>query len=1114
VTRAPAHSFIINNIKNTEASLRNNAELHSNLFINNDEDYIYLNELSVHVTNNDLNISSVVAEVNTVEQCQLTHTPVQASQVKQNANKFDAYISNLFYDHKRKSTTGGNNTCDSLTNEEVLYTSLSGKAVEPDTLLSCNSLPVVDQSTIRTICTNTPPTSNRRSMNAYMMNSSGMRSSLNVFSNDLANSVYDVVFISETWLQSQHLDSEIVPTGWSIFRKNRSMPEGASDCMGGGVFIAVKNNFEVSPVQIDHDDDSIFDVVACKIALPDRVLYLICFYIPPRSIELQYMNLAESMAYVVGLMKPEDEIMMYGDANLDGVIWLPSELCEAAFDAANLNNLQSEFLTAVFSLGVYQLSNFENSSGNVLDLVFTSLDSNCVVEEAVMTLTNKTSIHHRILTLEYFYDDESLHETLSNTKTVSFDFENADYVRIVNELESISLQSCEDDPDHMADAMFEALWSIVERHVPKKISINLTCPPHMDKSLRVFRNQRNKAWKLWKKNGTLENWVEFLFSKEQFDLSEIEALRLYESKVADAVAAEPKTFWQYIRGKRGGRDYPRVMRLGDSSASSPVLVANLFGSYFESKFTDPMVFDPNDFSHILRQENTLTDVCFSVEAVKMALLELDSSKGAGYDLIPPKFLKMTAGAVAKLLQPIFNASLSKGIFPRRLKMALVTPVFKSGDRANIENYRAISILPSIGKVFERLVVQVITDAVQPLISQNQHGFLGGKSVMTNLLEYTTVLRNALTNGEQVDVIYTDFSSAFDKVDHRLLIFKLERYGIRGPLLKWIESYLTDRKQKVKFLSCFSTEGMVRSGVPQGSILGPLLFIMFSNDLNFVLSNSRVSAYCDDTKIFKEIRGFLDCEMLQRDVDTFHSWAQSNGLELNIKKCSSMSFSRRRVAPVTYTYQIGGSILQKVSHIRDLGVILDTKLTFKDHVERTRGCGFAVLGFIKRRIKELRDPYVAKVLYCSLVLPILEFASAIWSPYRAVDSCRIESVQKQFLLFALKSLGFTGFHLPSYESRLLLIGMSSLEKRREAASACLIYDLIRENMDSPFLKSFIVFNENAFGLRRTKLLKEKICITDFEANSPLNRAIRTFNSFGDLYSPNVSKKTFKHKILHC
>ena len=937
---------------------------------------------------------------------------------------------------------------------------------------------------------------------------SGMRSKLNEFRNDISNCPYDIVLLSETWLQDQYKDTEIVPNGWSIFRKDRTRRNIENDERGGGVIIAIKDSLTCTPINLSLAANAKFDIIACKIQLPGKTIYIGCFYIPPNSNREQYELLANVFQDLYNEINSSDDLFLYGDSNLRNVEWLPSDFDDHLYDPVNIHDEFQTFLTTVQSLGLYQINNLTNTSGNVLDTIFTNVISNFTLKEAILKLTSKTSIHHRILNLEYIYSDAKHH--INNDKTYVFDYDNADYASINNDINNLVINEADYDINEYANKLNLALKGIIEKHVPKKLITKLSCPVHFDKSLRILRNKRNKAFKKYKLTNTNQDYETFLALSTQFKNQEDEAIELHKQKVILSSTDNPKQFWNFINEKRKGTGYPLSMHSDSETSDNPQDTANLFANHFKSVFQNPLNVDESSYNYIPINNSSLSDLQLDLNDVKSALSNIDPSKGAGPDDLHPKFLKNTANTLSVHLTRLFNASLRQGIFPDCWKAANITPIFKSGDKSDISNYRGISILSSVSKIFEKLVLERINYILAPLICKNQHGFGKGRSTTTNLTEYCSFLRQKLAVGCQVDSIYTDFSKAFDKVDHGLLLFKLYKLGIRGSVLSWIKSYLHDRTQVVKFQDRFSYPMKVTSGVPQGSVLGPLLFAIFINDIQSVIKDCQISMYADDLKIFKIINNEMDALTLQQGINSLSSWCRLNGMCLNAGKCSIISFSRSN-HPSVFDYMISNDILSRKYLVKDLGILIDAKLTFKQQIDKVTSSGHTVLGFVKRRAKELNDPYLTRKMYYSLVRPILEYASIVWSPYRKVDIDRIESVQKQFLLFALRHLGFEGYRLPSYVNRLRLIDMITLKDRRELASTLFAYDLLTDKINVNNLKERMKFRNNRYNVRNARQLLEEKSSTDFGFNDSIANSIRSFNKFAHNFEPTISRLNFKNKI---
>ena len=326
----------------------------------------------------------------------------------------------------------------------------------------------------------------------------------------------------------------------------------------------------------------------------------------------------------------------------------------------------------------------------------------------------------------------------------------------------------------------------------------------------------------------------------------------------------------------------------------------------------------------------------------------------------PNVLSHCCEALSVRLQFIFNQSLSCGIFLDDWKISTVNPIFKSGDKRKILNYRPISKLAVIPKLLDKIVKTKLYSVIKNHISISQHGFFSGRSTSTNLACFSEKCFNALEKHSQMDVVYTDFVKAFSRVNHQILIKKLKAYGFDGTLLKWFMSYLSGRKQIVKIGDLVSYSIIVHSGVPEGSHLGPPLFDLFINDAPSVLSVSEMLMFADDIKLFKVIDTLNDCLEFQQDLYSFERWCKLNDLMLNFSKCSVMTFSRK-LSPIILDYNINGSSLCRVNESKDLGVIFDDKLTFESHVTYIVSKANSMLGFLKRNSSDFKDPYTLKAI---------------------------------------------------------------------------------------------------------------------------------------------------------
>ena len=616
-----------------------------------------------------------------------------------------------------------------------------------------------------------------------------------------------------------------------------------------------------------------------------------------------------------------------------------------------------------------------------------------------------------------------------------------------------------------------------------------------------------------KKNPCTLNTQQYLDICNEFQIVTNSTFEEYNRKLEQNIKSNPKNFFSYVKTKLKSNSFPSCMHFNDSEGKNPREISNLFADFFQSVYTsfsdsdrDTSYFDyisvPAAFSSI----NSI-----SRDEIHKIISNLDGSKGPGPDGIPPVLLKKLVNELVTPIFRLFNLSLQTGIFPEVWKESYLVPIHKSGKKSDVKNYRGIAILSCIPKLFEAIINEQLFVKVKHYISENQHGFFKGRSTTTNLLEFVTYTINAMDRGYSVQALYTDFSKAFDRIDIPMLILKLQKFGIESRLLKWIESYLTNRTQSVKLHNEISKRINVTSGVPQGSHLGPLLFIIYVNDISVLLKRLKVLIYADDMKLYMTIKDSNDDISFQEEVDIFIEWCSKSLLELNVKKCNNITFTRKRTIS-NQTISLGNQVVSKCNTIRDLGVILDSKLTFVDHYNCIIHKASNMLSFIKRFSYNFHDPYTLKTLYISYVRSILEYCSLVWSPYQTIHEQRIESVQKQFLLYALRKLNWSTNPLPSYEARCKLIDLEPLQHRREFFHISFVNDIMSQRVSSAELLWKLNFRAPSRPLMsRHQIFSIKFYRTDYAKFQPINKMMSIYNKYCNIVDLTMSRQQLKKSL---
>ncbi|KAG7308425.1 hypothetical protein JYU34_005625 [Plutella xylostella] len=709
--------------------------------------------------------------------------------------------------------------------------------------------------------------------------------------------------------------------------------------------------------------------------------------------------------------------------------------------------------------------------------------------------------------------ERSAQKTIPSKYVSKYNFYKADYPSIREQLQTIDWDNTLKNmsASQSVDKFYEILYEILNNNVPLKRNTQAKYPKWFSPALKSSLKRKLKLWKRWKTYQSLSDYAEYSLLRTRCKLLLADCSRAYILDTELAIPKTIKSFWQYVKSlKKNSSGYPSTMSLGDSSSSDPEQIAEMFGTFFSSVFEPTNTMNQLDLDSLPSNPlaDNITTLHLHLHKVEIALKNLDVNKGPGPDGISALFLKNVFSEVAYPLYLIFNKCITEGSFPHRWKIAHVTPIHKSGPKAEIPNYRPISNISTIPKLCESMVHDALYPLVQSHINQQQHGFMKKKSVGTNLLLYSTYLFKALDDGLQVDAIYTDFRKAFDKVDHMLLLEKLSYNGIKGNLLKWFASYIENRFQIITINGYCSEKKLVSSGVVQGSILGPLQYLLFINEINECFHNSSILSFADDLKIFRIVKDENDCTLIQEDLNRFNEFCTQHKLQLAYEKCQQISFTRKRIK-TNYTYNIGGVNVNKVSIVRDLGVMFDEKLTFNEHIEHICKKAYQMLGFVLRISKPFKQVSTYITLYQSLIRSQFDFASVVWSPHYAVHSNKLESIQKRFV----KALHFRLTHSRGrYADLLALYKLQRLSDRRTLLDAMTLYNVCNNLYDCPALLEHIHYRAPSRPSRSKALFSLDTARTNSGSRAPLRRMCETYNKVlhpVDLFT--MSKLKFKNQI---
>ncbi|XP_065640687.1 probable RNA-directed DNA polymerase from transposon BS [Hydra vulgaris] len=526
----------------------------------------------------------------------------------------------------------------------------------------------------------------------------------------------------------------------------------------------------------------------------------------------------------------------------------------------------------------------------------------------------------------------------------------------------------------------KACKQYIPRHFKPTSSIKNPC---INKKIKNLVRKKRSLWCRVRatnfKNTNLNNEYKLINKtiKKQIKKSTFD----YEINLAKDVKHNPKRFYAYAQRKNQTHTKLLALKTSDNKIiTDKKVIANLLNCSFQSVFVkknQDLPYFSNKTSHLFECD---WDQELKEEIIFNYLLELNENKSLGCDNISPYVLKHCVEGLSKPLSLIFKKSIHSGELPELWKSANITPLFKKGDKKDPLNYRPISLTSIPSKIIEKIIRKklIIYITENNLLTSQQHGFIQNKGCLTNLLETFDIITTEIENGYPVDILFLDFAKAFDKVPHYRLIHKISNYGIKGNILNWIDSFLKNRKQRVVMGEVVSDWCEVYSGVPQGSVLGPLLFLLYINDLPQCIS-SIAKLYADDTKIISVIKEHNDLTNMQNDIDLLTEWSNVWLMDFNINKCSVIHIGRKNI---NYNYTIKHDnqsfVLKTTTKELDLGVIVSSNMKWNHQVQAATSKAQRILCLIRKSFTYLNTEMVRQ-LYTSLVRPHLEFAAPVWSP---------------------------------------------------------------------------------------------------------------------------------------
>jgi hypothetical protein len=864
-----------------------------------------------------------------------------------------------------------------------------------------------------------------------------------------------------------------------------------------GVILYIKNS--LSSQRCDSLSDHRYKEavwVDIKLKGDDRLL-VGCVYRSPDKSTVENNQALLDLLCKASDTKPTHLVTM-GDFNLRSIDWSSwtADEPESHFVHDFLEGLRDNF----YHQHVDRPTRYRhNQEPSLLDLVLTS-DENLVSDIRYRPPVGKSD--HIVLT----FCVECYIETQSTVTKLNY--HKGNYIGLREALSGtnwdIAFDKCS-SVNEMWDTFTNLLGEAVSTHVPqcKGQAARKPKPVWLNRDALSKTKKKKKAWQKYIKTKNYSDFQEYVRHRNHATAECKLSKKTFERNLAIEVNDNPKAFWKYVSSKTRTRTGIGDLLKEDNTMTATALEkADVLNKFFCSVFTK----EERDNAPTLDMrpfDTPLCDTQFSVKEVSEKLASLNPTKSAGPDGLHPRVLKECSDQLAEPLYAIMRRSLDTGVVPDAWREANISAIFKKGRKQDAGNYRPISLTSIVCKMFEGIIRRGLIAHMDSnnLFTEHQHGFRDKRSTVTQLIEVLDNWTRALDDGKCVDVIYLDFQKAFDTVPHIRLMNKLEAYGIDGKVRQWIGSFLSNRRQRVCVNGIYSEWAAVTSGIPQGSVLGPVLFVVFINDMPEVVS-SICKLFADDTKVYRDINTTDDNLALQDDLYHLSDWSDKWLLKFNNKKCKRMHIGGKNEKFEYKLCRDSANAIEETLEEKDLGVIVEPDLSFRKHISTAVNKANKIVGVIKRTF-DYRENDIINKLYCSLVRPHLEYANSVWAPYLRKDINSIENVQRR----ATKII--PGLADLPYESRLTSLRLFSLAYRRRRGDMIRVYKMLHglEKISSDIFTLANSDKTRGHSLKLTKSSSKRNVRHHFFAS----RIINDWNGLPESIVSANSVNIFKYKL---
>ena len=853
----------------------------------------------------------------------------------------------------------------------------------------------------------------------------------------------DIVIGNETWLHPNILDNEFTPQGYKTIRKDRA--DGY-----GGTIILLKNSIISEELETAGAD---LELCATKVNMERSHPLIICSVYRAPNRDITYQEKLCTCLRSISEANPSAHIWVAGDFNLPDINWN----CDSIQGNRNPVKVNEMLLNTVQDLDLDQIVKFPTRKQNTLDLF----------------LTNRPSLVNRCEPIPGISDHDTAifinivakAQLAKPPKRKILIWKRGDFESLRKEIATFSQSLTEShNPNTPVDQLWECIKSTLhnatDKYVPSKMSSSRYNQSWITRNIIKLTRRKAKYFRKAKSTNHPDDWK--IYSEVRKRVKK--ECRIAQSNyLRDVIATDPNTskkectkkFWKYVKGlRKDSTGVSTLKRDGITYADAPnksAILNDQFSAVFTQENLDtlPEVMGPSQYPDI-------PNLRIHQNGVLKLLKNLKPHKAPGPDNITPTILKETAREIAPALTLLFQASIDQQTIPKDWKTALITPIFKKGDRSKASNYRPVSLTSICSKMLEHIVHHHIMCHFDKynILTSAQHGFRKRRSCESQLIATLQDLAKGIDDKSQIDAVLLDFSKAFDKVPHHRLSLKLDQYGVRGNILRWVTNFLSNRSQAVVCEGHKSQLADVVSGVPQGTVLGPLLFLAYINDMPDQVS-STIRLFADDALLYRRINTTDDAKILQRDLDALQTWENKWQMAFNPDKCEVLRVTTKKKHIINASYNIHGHTLQTVDKAKYLGVTIDSKLSFNAHIDNICKKANKTRAFIHRNTKEC-SRQIKTAAYNTLTRPLLEYSSSVWSPQNQTNIDKIQAVQRRAVRSVMGDWSTrrpgdpapTPYHKGSPTEMQQHLKWVPLDERRAKAKVTIIYKIVKQLIDIP------------------------------------------------------------------